>query len=184
MTHFVDTALEFAAKAHATQKRKGTDIPYIAHPAAVAMSLAELGCPETWVVAALLHDTLEDTGTSAAEIEAAFGAEVAEIVVGCSEPDKSLSWEERKRHTVTALHTASEGVRTVCCADKLHNLNSISRDLTLHGEALWKRFNRGKAEQAWYYRSLADALWKMPPPEVSRPLFERFRELTDKAFPV
>lgn len=58
----LDIAIEFAAKAHQNQKRKGTDIPYISHPFGVAMILHNAKCKEDIIIAGLLHDTLEDTG--------------------------------------------------------------------------------------------------------------------------
>jgi (p)ppGpp synthase/HD superfamily hydrolase len=83
---------------------------------------------------------------------------VADIVAGCSEPDKSLPWEERKEHTLEALKTASEGVWLVCCADKLHNIRDMSVDYKKQSDALWGTFNRGKKEQIWYYQSLVESL--------------------------
>ncbi len=91
-------------------------------------------------------------------IEEQFGLEVAEIVEGCSEPDKSLPWEKRKEHTIEALKTASEGVWLVSCADKLKNVRSMAMDYEQHKDILWQRFNRGKEEQVWYYKSLVESL--------------------------
>ncbi|HAQ06826.1 MAG TPA: phosphohydrolase, partial [Bacillus bacterium] len=64
----------------------------------------------------ILHDTVEDTKITLADIDLEFGNEIAEIVKGCSEPDKSLSWEERKEHTIDYLKTASKDIRVVACA--------------------------------------------------------------------
>ncbi|MBV5337765.1 MAG: bifunctional (p)ppGpp synthetase/guanosine-3',5'-bis(diphosphate) 3'-pyrophosphohydrolase, partial [Deltaproteobacteria bacterium] len=81
----INKALEFSAKAHLSQVRKGIDIPYITHPFAVGMILANAGCSEEIIVAGILHDTVEDTETTIEDIKAAFGEEVATIVAGCSE---------------------------------------------------------------------------------------------------
>ena len=121
MTAIFD-AIEFAARAHRGQCRKGTKIPYIVHPLAVAKILIDAGCPEDVVVAGILHDTVEDTPLSLDEIRHAFGTAVARIVEGASEPDKSKPWEERKAHTIESLKTASEAVLLVSCADKIENL--------------------------------------------------------------
>lgn len=154
----IDKALQVASKAHRNQNRKGTDIPYISHPAAVGMILLKAGYEEAVVAAGILHDTVEDTDIELVDIKEWFGAEIAEMVAGCSEPNKELSWEERKEHTIEFLKTASEEIRAVACADKLHNIRSIIKDYGAEGEAVWKRFNRGRDQQEWYYRSLVESL--------------------------
>ena len=155
----IEAALIFAARAHADQKRKSTDVPYIVHPVGVMLVLLETGetDPEL-LAAALLHDTVEDTGVTLAQLREKFGARVAEIVAGCSEPDKSAPWEERKQHTVNYLKTAPRPIQLVSAADKLHNLRSMAADYAELGDALWSRFKRGRAEIAWYYRSVAASL--------------------------
>lgn len=154
----VEKAILFAAKAHEGQVRKGTDIPYITHPYAVGMILMKYGCKEELVAAGLLHDTVEDTEVTIDEISEQFGEEAASIVAGCSEPDKSLSWEERKHQTIQYLRDASEEVRLVACADKLHNLRSIREAIEKEGESVWTRFNRGREKQNWYYWQVAASL--------------------------
>lgn len=157
--HLVNAALAFAARAHARQTRKGTDVPYIVHPVGVMLVLIEMGERDPELLsAALLHDTVEDTGATLAELRALFGARVAAIVEGCSEPDKSDTWEHRKQHTVSFLRTAPRDVQLVSAADKLHNLRSLALDEAQHGAALWRRFKRGRAETGWYYRAVAASL--------------------------
>lgn len=147
-------AIEFAAAAHAGQYRKGTAIPYIVHPLNAARVLLLAGCPEHVAAAAVLHDVIEDTSTSYEELERLFGARVAELVRNTSEPDRLATWEERKQHTISWLGEADEETLLVAIADKLDNIRSIREDLTLRGEVAWTRFNRGRTEQAWYYRNL------------------------------
>ena len=154
----VNKALELSARAHLTQQRKGTDIPYITHPFAVGMILANAGCPEEIVIAGILHDTVEDTEVSLELIEAEFGKAVADIVAGCSEPDKKLSWQERKQHTLDYLDDAPKNVRVVACADKLHNISTIIEEHKRIGDKVWERFKAGKREQSWYYHGLLDCL--------------------------
>lgn len=156
MTNILKAA-EFAVRAHMQQVRKGTDIPYVIHPLGVGRILAENKCPEECIIAGILHDTLEDTDVTYEVLKKEFGAEIANIVKGASEPDKSDSWENRKKHTIEYLKTAPENVRLVACADKLHNLQSILKDYHEEGEKLWDRFRRGKDEQLWYYTSLVEA---------------------------
>lgn len=156
----IESALIFAARAHAGQKRKSTNVPYIVHPVSVMLLLMEHGEHDAELLtAALLHDTVEDTGVTLEQVRAEFGEAVAAIVAGCSEPAKhDHSWEERKRHTIAALPTAPRAVQLVSAADKLHNLLSMVTDHATQGEGLWSRFNRGRDSIAWYYRSVADSL--------------------------
>jgi (p)ppGpp synthase/HD superfamily hydrolase len=155
----INSALVFAARAHQHQRRKSTDIPYIVHPVGVMLTLIQCGesDPEL-LAAALLHDTVEDTGVTLAELRQRFGARVAAIVEGCSEPDKSDTWENRKWHTIAYLKTAPRDVQLVSAADKLHNLRSMIADYAEQGDALWERFKRGRASIAWYYRAVTDSL--------------------------
>lgn len=154
----IEKAIVFAAEAHKNQTRKGTEIPYITHPFAVGMMLQSAGCSEDVVSAGILHDTLEDTEATYERLVKEFGDCVADLVVAASENDKSLSWEERKQHTIDGLKHASMEELQVIVADKLHNLRSIRSDLEENGDKIWQRFNRGKEKQHWYYSSIVKAL--------------------------
>ncbi|WP_328043340.1 HD domain-containing protein [Neobacillus mesonae] len=158
MMDVIDKALQAASKAHERQYRKGTDIPYIVHPVAVGMILLKAGYSEQVVAAGILHDTVEDTDVTLQDLERDFGQEIAEMVAGCTEPDKSLSWEQRKEHTIEYLKTASTEIRAIACADKLHNLRSIINDQEQYGEEVWSRFKRGKVQQKWYYTNIIESL--------------------------
>ena len=98
-------AAEFAVRAHMKQVRKGTDIPYVVHPLGVGRILSENKCPDECIIAGILHDTLEDTDITYEDLKEEFGVEVADIVKGASEPDKSDTWENRKKHTIEYLKT-------------------------------------------------------------------------------
>lgn len=154
----IEKALHVASKAHENQYRKNTDIPYIIHPVAVGMMLMKAGYDEDIIAAGILHDTVEDTSLTLGEIELDFGVKIAGIVEGCSEPDKSLPWKDRKEHTIEFLRSASEEVRVVACADKLHNIRSIIKDYVQSGETVWDRFNADKEKQKWYYTNVLESL--------------------------
>jgi (p)ppGpp synthase/HD superfamily hydrolase len=154
----VEKALQLAGQAHDGQYRKGTKIPYITHPVAVGIILMKAGYHEDLIAAGILHDTVEDTIITLGDIEKEFGSKIASIVDGCSEPDKSLTWEERKEHTIEYLKTAPSDIRVVACADKLHNVRSILSDYKQHGDEIWTRFKRGKEQQEWYYRNIIESL--------------------------
>ncbi|MBI3394897.1 MAG: HD domain-containing protein [Spirochaetia bacterium] len=157
-------AFEYAATLHQTQVRKGTEIPYITHLMAVASIVGEAGGTENQMIAALLHDAVEDHGglTILSEIEQRFGDEVARIVRGCSdsmetEPAGKKPWEQRKRAYIEHLQsTDDQGTLLVSCADKLHNARSIVNGLMTIGPDLWKRFRPRQEQSLWYYRTLAD----------------------------
>jgi hypothetical protein len=158
IVNLVDIAIEYAARAHQSQRRKGSGAPYISHPYAVGMILLKAGSTEEEIVAGILHDTLEDTDTTEDVLKNLFGQKVLDIVKGCSEPDKEASWEMRKQHTLDFLKHAPLSVRKVACADKLHNLRSIKRDLANVGEKVWEIFKRGRDMQQWYYTQMVESL--------------------------
>jgi len=163
----VSQALVFATEHHQHQHRKGTKIPYMAHLLNVCKLLAENDCSDEILAAALLHDVVEDTDVTIEEVEEKFGLQVAELVRGATELDKlekkaiekERSWQERKEHTIHFLeHEATTDQLLVSAADKLDNLRSIAYDHARIGEALWKRFNATKDQQAWYYGAVASIL--------------------------
>ena len=123
----LDAAL-FAAEKHRHQRRKDAAAsPYINHPLTVAHILAEEGGIEDPVVliAALLHDTLEDTDTTAKELEAKFGPEITGVVLEVTD-DTSLPAKERKRLQVEHAPGASPKAKLVKLADKIANLRDLS----------------------------------------------------------
>jgi guanosine-3',5'-bis(diphosphate) 3'-pyrophosphohydrolase len=120
-------ATQFAAERHAQQRRKGAaGEPYVNHvievAGLVAMALEE---PDTnLVMAALLHDTIEDTATTQGELIERFGSDVADLVVELTD-DKSLPKAERKRLQVEHAHKKSKRAQMIKVADKISNLRSI-----------------------------------------------------------
>ena len=120
-------AAAFAAERHRDQRRKGQDAsPYINHPLALANLLSECGEHDpTVLAAALLHDTVEDTGTTIEEIRQAFGAQVAAIVAEVTD-DKSLPKAERKRLQIEHAAHLSVPARLVKLADKICNLRDMN----------------------------------------------------------
>ncbi|MGO9513959.1 MAG: HD domain-containing protein [Steroidobacteraceae bacterium] len=122
-------ASAFAAHKHRDQRRKGAEAsPYINHPIAVANVLAnEAGITDPEILAAaLLHDTIEDTDTTAKELEAKFGPHIAAIVVEVTD-DKSLPKQERKRLQIEHAAAISEPAKLVKLADKICNVRDMSR---------------------------------------------------------
>lgn len=169
MTDRFNRALQLAIEAHADQVRKGTEnaaglaLPYITHPVAVAALVQRYGGTENQVIAALLHDVLEDGGPQwARPIREAFGAEVLELVEFCTDglPDESgrkPPWRERKEAYLEHLREADGPGLLVSACDKLANLQAILLDLTEVGDAVWARFTGKKDGTLWYYSALVDA---------------------------
>ncbi|WP_421988301.1 HD domain-containing protein [Roseococcus sp.] len=130
MIQNVLAAASFAAAVHATHRRKGVARePYINHPIEVASILAEHGAPEAAILAALLHDTVEDSSddpepVTLEALAVRFGAEVASIVDEVSD-DKSLSKEMRKALQVKLAPKKSDAAKLVKLADKISNLRAI-----------------------------------------------------------
>ena len=127
-------ALEFASLKHRDQRRKDADAsPYINHPIALANVLTLEGVIEDMVLAAaLLHDTLEDTQTTPAELREHFGDRIAGIVEEVTD-DKNLLKAERKRLQIEHASAISREARLVKLADKICNV----RDVANHPPARW-----------------------------------------------
>ncbi len=175
-------AIGFAAEAHRGQRRKGTRVPYLTHLLEVARILAREGLPPEVVAAGVLHDTLEDTPVSSGELRRRFGPRVAELVESVSEPDKSLPWEVRKRHTLQHLPGRGRESLAIALADKLHNLRSIREEQARLGEGVWGRFSRPRRLQERYYRSLAGVFLKGLEADSLLPLALTFLEEVREVF--
>jgi (p)ppGpp synthase/HD superfamily hydrolase len=176
-------AIELAARAHHNQVRKGTEIPYIVHPLAVAGWLIRTKCSENMVIAALLHDVVEDTPVTSEELRAHFGQEVMELVTALSEPDKKASWEERKAHTIDYLkERANDEVLLIALADKLDNVRAIREGLESDGERFWDRFNRPRERQKWYYERLDEVFSERIDREPALTLLGVFKAEVQKVF--
>lgn len=163
MTKF-ETALRLAYTAHATQVRKTDNSPYIIHPILVAHMLTEYGVSEDVTVAALLHDVLEDTPITRAEISAVVGPSVLSIIEVVTE-DKSLSYEERKAAYINQVVAGGESAWLVSVADKVHNAESLLDYIATVGPVAWESFNRGKVDKLSFEQKLHTALsagWQHP----------------------
>jgi GTP diphosphokinase / guanosine-3',5'-bis(diphosphate) 3'-diphosphatase len=123
----IERAYEVAAYWHADQKRLSGD-PYITHPLAVATILAELGMNTETICAALLHDTVEDTAYTLAELRRSFGEDVAALVDGVTKLDRVKYGEAATAETVRKMVVAmSRDIRVLVIklADRLHNMRTL-----------------------------------------------------------
>lgn len=157
----VTQAAIFAAQAHDGMLRKGSKIPYIAHPMEAAAIAATVTDDPHVLAAALLHDVMEDCGVMYEELLARFGRRVADLVREDSQCQRApggnrASWCVRKREAVARLAASGREAKIIVLADKLSNIRAICRDYEREGEALFQRFNQSdKRFHAWYYRSCA-----------------------------
>jgi len=162
-------AVEYARHLH-IERRKGTGIPYMAHLFGVAsLVMGEAGLTgfpvtEDMVIAALLHDAVEDHGgaTRLEDIRQNFGADVARMVDGLSDslaedPNDKDPWEQRKQGYIARVRNESADVRLISAADKLYNARTMLEDYLLIGAEVWRRFHRGRDLQIWYFETILDA---------------------------
>jgi GTP pyrophosphokinase len=165
----MELALVTAHRIHSDQRRKGTGVPYLTHLLAVCALVGEYGGDQDQMIAALLHDSLEDRPDriSREVLVETFGWRVAHIVVGCSDclANPKPPWEPRKRAYLDRLRGDQPWVKLVVTADKIHNTRALVRDYRVVGEPMWSRFNADKHQQCWYLRSCVNILadgWSHP----------------------
>lgn len=150
--------------------RKGSRVPYITHPANVALILARYGCDDDTIVGAILHDVIEDChdhsrGHHERQISEKFGPRVLRIVLDVTHTTHdadghALSSEEKKIVYLEHLAAASDEARWVSAADKLHNARAILADLARASDPsiVWDRFNVGRDASIDWYRRVYDRL--------------------------
>ena len=168
----INHALAFAAKHHDRQVRKGTRLPYLTHPANVAIILTRYGCDETIVVSGILHDVIEDCvrdgftrDTLEQRIGEKFGANVLETVLAVTyrrtdDDGIEMSTDDKRADYLSRLSSATDEALWVCAADKIHNANSLLSDLrrTQDANSVWSRFTGGRASTVKWYRQVLDRL--------------------------
>lgn len=175
---------EWASRLHATQPRKGVETPYLSHLLGVASLAIEYGGDEDDVIAAMLHDAVEDCGglPMLEKIRTEFGVTVAKTIEQCSDSvvadrDEKLDWTVRKRAYVASVASKCERARFVTTCDKLHNATAILNDHRLgeatDGTTVWDRFGGKTREQTVaYYSAMVAALEG----RVKAPLWQRLAD--------
>jgi len=174
-------AKNFAIKAHSGQVRKSDpEKPMIVHPINVGQILKQYEFDENVVAAGYLHDVVEDTSYELIDIKNNFGEDIASLVCGASEPDKSLSWEERKKHTIEETKKIDFRHKAVICADKISNLEDLRILSEIKGEYDFSAFKRGFESQKWYYTEIYNSL--IFNENENHPMFVRLKELIEHIF--
>ncbi|CAN5683510.1 HD domain-containing protein [soil metagenome] len=168
----VNHAFAFAAKHHDRQVRKGTALPYLTHPANVAVILTRYGQDEDTVIAGILHDVIEDcvrdgyTSQSLQHrIADKFGQTVLDSVLAVThretdEDGNPLDGEQKRTEYLERLAAAPERARWVCAADKIHNGSSLLADLrrTQDQDTVWGRFTARRDTTIRWYRNVHSRL--------------------------
>jgi len=159
----IELALKAATVLHKGQVRKGSvAVPYVCHLFAVTMIAMDYTDDEDVLIAALLHDTLEDTDDTSAELEEDFGGRVREIVEAVSEPKntahKTYTWYEKKIHYNKQLKNASEQALIVSAADKIHNMRSIVEEYFDDYQRFVTDFGGSLDERITIYQEISNVL--------------------------
>jgi guanosine-3',5'-bis(diphosphate) 3'-pyrophosphohydrolase len=141
-SNVVYTALAFATEAHKGQVRKGTDIPYIVHPMAVALLAYSYSKDVDLACAGLLHDTVEDTAVTIEDIRKKFGEKVALLVAAVTEESPDDMWTQRKKKALVRVDGYSTNELILKTSDVIVNCQDIMRDYREVGDKLWTRFNQ------------------------------------------
>jgi len=159
----IEQALRAATILHKDQVRKGSvQIPYVSHLFAVAMLAIDYTKDEDVLIAALLHDTLEDTDYTAAELEDDFGGKVREIVEALTEPQDSdtrkYSWKDRKMSYAKLLKNAPQESLIIAAADKIHNMRSMVEEYFDDYPRFRKEFSGSLEDRTEQYQEIANVL--------------------------
>jgi (p)ppGpp synthase/HD superfamily hydrolase len=187
----INHAFAFAAKHHDRQVRKGTRLPYLTHPANVAIILTRYGRDEDTVVAGILHDVIEDCLRDGwtremldDRIASKFGEGVLSTVLAVTrrrtdDDGIEMSREEVRADFLARLADAGEQSRWVCAADKVHNAGTILADLrrTIDAHTVWSRSSGGREGTMQWYRSVRDRLAQL---DFDAPIMTEFASLVEQ----
>jgi GTP pyrophosphokinase len=187
----INHALAFAAKHHDRQVRQGTRLPYLTHPANVAIILTRYGCDEPTVVAGILHDVVQDSvrdGYTAEMLGQRIGEKFGEGVLAAillstyrraDDDGVELSPDEKRSDYLQRLNNENESALWVAAADNVHNANSILSDLrrTVDENSVWSRFSAGKAATIGWFREVVARLDDLG---FSAPIVEELRQATNE----
>ena len=161
ITPQIRLAIRVAATQHQGQLRHDGITPFIIHPIEVAAIVSQYSTNEDAIIAAWLHDVVEDTGYPLSKITANFGSKVAEIIASLTDPSApNLSWDEIHHRAITRLQSAPDEAILVCLADKYANLSTAGIN----------------PDRVWYYRQIA-AIAATCPFTVQPPLLKDFQKL-------
>ena len=161
-------AYELARDLHEGQHRKWDGAPFLMHPLVVAGLLDLAGCAEEVVAAGILHDIVEDTEITVADLEERFGADVARIVDAVSEDEDVRDYDERKRRLTARVAAAGPDARAVFAADKIAKVRELRAQIALAPDQVDSSPDR----RVGYYRQ---SLRMLSEHEAEAPLVRQLR---------
>lgn len=171
----VEKAITLALRAHTGQTRKESSRPYIVHPIAVALILARQSFSDTVIAAAIVHDVIEDTQVTEAELRTELGDAVVDLVMAVTYDD-SLPRDDRKKSYIESVRSASEEVKALSAADKIANAQSLLASYAVQGQGIWKYFNTGRDKKLEF----ENAMLKMLRETWRHPLVDEYATLVKK----
>ncbi len=181
-----EKAVQFALKAHEGQRRKDGGIFFL-HPMEVASIAGTMTQDENVIIAAILHDTVEDTDVTADDILREFGPRIAELVASETEDKRpemaaSDSWMIRKQESLDYLAgTDDEGIKMLWLSDKLSNIRALDREESEIGSSIFNRFNESDPlKQKWYFETIAKLTSSLSMHDSYKEYIEHFHRLFDK----
>ena len=183
MSNIFEKAIFFALKAHEGQTRKDGSV-YILHPLEDAAIVGTMTNDLEMLAAAVLHDTVEDTPVTAAEILETFGERIAALVAHETENKRpemkaSDSWKIRKEESLAVLKESGRDSKMLWLGDKLSNMRSLARDYGKLGEAVFDRFNeKDPREQRWYHATVLDYISELS----DYPAYQEYETLFHQVF--
>lgn len=159
----IEQAIRAAAVLHKDQLRKGSmPFPYITHLVATAFTLLDYSDDEDVLIAALLHDTLEDTDYTIDELEEDFGGRVRELVEAVTEPkstqEQRLSWADKKAIYTKQLKKAPKEAVLIAAVDKMHNFRTMVEDYVDAPERFIQDFGSNFDERIEVYQNIANVI--------------------------
>lgn len=182
----VNKAIKIATQLHDGQFRRGSAIPYIAHPFAVALMTQKYIDSEDVFIGGVLHDILEDVPKriyTAKDLVEDFGYDILNIVQTVSEPNITTptqeAWRARKYAYLSNIQNSND-IRPliISACDKMHNMGELAYGYDEHGESIWTYFAAKREREIWFYESVLEALkTKILPPEMIEEYERRLEKL-------
>jgi hypothetical protein len=173
----IRSAMKFAARCHANQRRDSDQAPFIEHPLEVGGLLRDAGCRDVVIAAGLLHDVLENSHTSIGELTACFGAEVAGLVQAVSDDASIPGYRQRKHLLREQVRTSGGDATLIFAADKISKIRElpdrIARDRARYGIALPAHLQHGHRLRIEHYDESLRMLRAVAP---GHPLINRLAE--------
>ncbi|MEE3343243.1 MAG: HD domain-containing protein [Bacilli bacterium] len=174
-------ALKYAIKAFWGQVRKAEpEKDSVLHSLDVAKKLEEYGFDDNVIAAGYLHDVVEDTDYTIEDIRNVFGDDIASLVEGATEEDKSLSWEERKQGTIDRIKNLDLRHKAVVACDKISNTEDLLYLFGRNGKEDYSAFSRGRDKKLWYWEGVYKSLIFNQDKNLS--MFKKLRNNIDSIF--